>query len=67
MNLERVLRLFVTVLFLSNINKLCCTQKYATKKDAGTQTIISILSCNFEAHVLPVWKNTQVLMKPKIG
>ena len=67
MNLERVLRLFVTILFLSNINKLCCTQKYATKKDAGTQIIISILSCNFEAYELPVWKNIPMLMKPKTG
>ena len=57
----------LSVLFLSNSKEPCCTQKYATKKDAGTQTIIFILSLNFEAHVLTVWKNTSMLMKPKIG
>ena len=49
-----------SVLFLSNSNEPC-------SKDAGTQTIIFILSLNFEVHVLTVWKNTSMLMKPKIG
>ena len=63
MNLELVL----SVLFLSNSKESCCTQKYATKKDAATQTIISIFACNFEAHVLTIWKDTSMLMKSKIG
>ena len=50
-----------------NSKEPCCTQKYGTKKDAGTQTILSILLRNFEAHVLTVWKNTSMLMKAKIG
>ena len=29
--------------------------------------MISILSRNLEAHELTVWKNTSMLMKPKIG
>ena len=57
----------LSVLFLSNSKEPCCTQKYATKKDAGTQTIISILLRNFDAHVLTMWKNTSMLIKPKIG
>ena len=68
MNLERVLRFVcLSALFLSNSKEPCCTQKYTIKNDAGTKTIISILSRNFEAHVLTVWKNTSMLMKPKIG
>ena len=68
MNLERILRLFcLSVLFLSNSKESCCIQEYATKKDAGTQTIIYILSRKFEAHVLTVWKNKSMLMKSKIG
>ena len=54
-------------LFISNSNEPCCTQKYVIKKDGGTQAIISILLCIFEAHVLTVWKNTSMLMNPKIG
>ena len=46
-----------SALFLSNSKEPCCTQKYATKKEGGTQTIISIPSSNFEAHALTVWKN----------
>ena len=37
------------------------------KKDADTQTMISILSRNLEAHALTAWKNTLMLVKPKTG
>ena len=57
----------LSVVFLSNNKEPCCTQKYATKKDEGTQAIICILSRNFEAHGLTAWKNTSMLLKPKIG
>ena len=37
------------------------------EKDAGTLIMISIFSRNLESHALTVWKNTSMLMKPKIG
>ena len=68
MNLERVLRLFVCQFFPYRIARnLAVPKNTPPKKDAGTQTMISILSRNLEAHVLTVWKSTSMMMKPKIG
>ena len=58
MNLERVLRLFACQFYSYQIARnLVVPKNTPPKKDGGTETIISIPSHNFEAHVLTVWKN----------
>ena len=66
MNLERVLFLFICQFYYYRIaiNFIVSKNKPPKKKNAGTWTIISILSRNFEADVLTVWKNKSMLMKP---